>query len=756
MIFSKTISRIALVLLIPVLIMVIFTMFNNMYHLNSYKSLIISNYSNELNSFLATTEERMNSIMNSTYFTPARADIKDVLQMSQKPLVSDVNQAISALSHAKNSSNLIDSTLIYNKTGDFVLTSSGVYDASAYFNSIYAYDKYPFSYWQNFNLTSGNMKILPPASLSNDTSAVAKTIVPLVFIPAETSSTHNIIIFNISMDTLFADFELYKFTPNTELYMIDNETQNIFSRNLVEAPPAINSESVQKLSNSLRSSTDIVLSDGEKYLSIKSTQRSNLWGYTYLLTMPYSDIERSTYKISTVGTLFMLALCCLLIIYMSFGSRFLYRPWRRLAITANSLNASDVHKDNIPNNIEGFISDSLLDIAEANKNLQHNLSEVLPLSQEKYLINILNNKNTGEESLKYLSFKHSYFASIAVNITINPQFFNACQSANAVSLTTEVQKIVHDTFSNHFITYELSGTNNILYLLLNLENDTCISMINAVISQIKNLFEADKDNIDIMFGIGNIYSGIDGLKLTHQEAMANMLRELNSSKIQFSPTSHKEEYLFTASNENVLINYIIAGHTDKVKEFLNNIYENFTDISSESKRQVYVDIISTLKKVIRQKNIYISDSSSEYMLDIIKNSETVDDERFQNYIDDIINTISDAMKTYTSKVDITSIVSYIDTHYSEDLCLEDLAQQYNTSAKYLSKRIKQYLNIPFKEYLTQLRIDKAKELLETTNITINELYSAVGFQNRGAFTRAFKLKTGLSATEYKNTYRKNS
>ena len=44
-----------------------------------------------------------------------------------------------------------------------------------------------------------------------------------------------------------------------------------------------------------------------------------------------------------------------------------------------------------------------------------------------------------------------------------------------------------------------------------------------------------------------------------------------------------------------------------------------------------------------------------------------------------------------------------------------------------------------KEYLTQLRIDKAKELLESTNITISELYSAVGFQNRGEFTRAFKL-----------------
>ena len=114
------------------------------------------------------------------------------------------------------------------------------------------------------------------------------------------------------------------------------------------------------------------------------------------------------------------------------------------------------------------------------------------------------------------------------------------------------------------------------------------------------------------------------------------------------------------------------------------------------------------------------------------------------------------MQTYSSKVDIASIVSYINSNYSEDISLDELALTYNTSSKYLSKRIKQYLNIPFKEYLTQLRIDKAKELLENTNITISELYSAVGFQNRGAFTRAFKLKTGLSATEYKNAYNKKT
>ncbi len=750
-IFSKTMSRIALVLLIPVLIMLIFTLYNNIYHLNSYKQLIISNYSNELNSFLSSTEEKMNSIINSTYFTPARSDIKYVMSMSEKPSNSVAAQAMSALNYAKNSSNLIDSAILYNKSGNFVITSSGVYDADTYFNSIYAYDKYPYSYWYDFHLIGGSIKILSPATLANDTSTVTKTIVPLVVVPIETPFLHNIIVYNISMDSLLDDFNVYKFTPNTELYMIDNSTKDVFSSSLVSKTLKFNSKSLYTLNSTLRSSTDIILANGEKYLSIKSTKRSNIWGYTYILTIPYSDILRSTYKISFAVFVFMFVLCCILILYMSFGSRFLYLPWRRLATTANSLQPTE--ECNIPNNLEDFISDSLLNIAEANKNLKHNLMAILPLSQEKYLINILNDNCTGEESLECLSFKYDYFASVAVNITISSTFFTSESSLNAVSLSKEVRKIIHSIFSNYFITYELSGTNNILYLLLNLENDMRISEITAAINQIKNLFAADTDNIDIMFGIGNIYNGIDGLKLTHQEAMSNMIKELNSAKIQFSTASSKE-YSFTTNNENVLINYLTAGHTDKAREFLNNVYENTDNISPESKRQVYIDIISTLTKVIRKKDIYISDSSSNYMLNLIKNSENLDIDKFRAYINDIIGIISEAMQTYSSKVDISSIVSYIDKHYAEDISLDELAQLYNTSAKYLSKRIKQYLNIPFKEYLTQLRIDKAKELLENTNITITELYSAVGFQNRNTFTRAFKLKTGLSATEYKNIYNK--
>ena len=92
----------------------------------------------------------------------------------------------------------------------------------------------------------------------------------------------------------------------------------------------------------------------------------------------------------------------------------------------------------------------------------------------------------------------------------------------------------------------------------------------------------------------------------------------------------------------------------------------------------------------------------------------------------------------------------------ESITLDELAERFNTSSKYLSNRIKQYLNMPFKDYITQLKIEKAKEYLCETNISISELYPLVGFLGRGAFTRAFKQKTGVSPSEYKKLYKDKS
>ena len=116
----------------------------------------------------------------------------------------------------------------------------------------------------------------------------------------------------------------------------------------------------------------------------------------------------------------------------------------------------------------------------------------------------------------------------------------------------------------------------------------------------------------------------------------------------------------------------------------------------------------------------------------------------------LLDKISDILSATHSKVDVMAIISYIDENYKSELSLDILADEFNTSPKYISKPVKDKLGISFVEYVAGLRINCAKELLEKTNKNITEVYTEIGFNNRNTFIRTFKNFMGITPSEYRN------
>lgn len=735
----STKSKITAILLIPAIILIAFGILNNSYHMSTHKNLIISNYSNELNSFLKNTEDKMNLVMLSAPFIASNTEIAKTLSTTQIPDTQTTSAVVYSLKQATNFLDIIDGIAIYNKTAGFVISPTGMYNSNVYFDSIYPYTQYSSSYWSNYRSSANNIQILPPTVISNTTSSHSKTIVPLIF----NNSVNSIVIFNININTLFEQFELYRLTPNSKIYMMDNTNGNMYSNSSLSENDSLEYTFLQSLKNSLQTHTDIVSVNNKKHLLIKSTHRANSWGYTYLVTVPYSDISKQVTTILFMSILLILVLFAVLIVFVSFGSVRLYTPWKKAASSLNSDN--NTH----PKDIADYVTNSIIALSNSNKVLEKNLEIVLPLSQEKYLINVLNNDiniETSDRQLLSLNFKHEYFAAISINIAINSTFFTNEDISSAI-MQKKVRNAIKSFFSSEFITYELPGAKNIMYLLLNLNDDSCYDQINSLIDKIQTILNNDKDNMNVVFSVGKIYRGLDGLKLTHQESLANMIQHLNSTEIQFSAS--KNISIFSISSENIFTNYLMLGLIDKAREFLNDIFKNLPNESVANQKQTYLDIGNCFKKVLVQKNIQSSISSIEYIFDMINKNIDISDQKIQEIFFNILDKIDEYMQLNSKKFNIEDVIDYINEHYTENIFLDDLAQKYNISSKHLSKKIKQYLNIPFKDYITQLKINKAKELLAQSDITITELFSKVGFQDRISFTRAFKQKTGITPSEYK-------
>lgn len=92
---------------------------------------------------------------------------------------------------------------------------------------------------------------------------------------------------------------------------------------------------------------------------------------------------------------------------------------------------------------------------------------------------------------------------------------------------------------------------------------------------------------------------------------------------------------------------------------------------------------------------------------------------------------------------------YIQANYSKDISLDDVSRRVNISPYYFSKIFKEDTGEGFVEYLTRIRMEKAKELLTTTEYSMKEICSMVGYADPNYFSRSFKKNVGVTPTEYK-------
>ncbi|MEC0231726.1 AraC family transcriptional regulator [Paenibacillus alba] len=98
---------------------------------------------------------------------------------------------------------------------------------------------------------------------------------------------------------------------------------------------------------------------------------------------------------------------------------------------------------------------------------------------------------------------------------------------------------------------------------------------------------------------------------------------------------------------------------------------------------------------------------------------------------------------------VLDIVSYVNVHYMEPLKLCDISQQFDISSSYLCRTFKEAIGFTLIEYINNIRIKEARELLVSSSYNITEIAGMVGFDHASHFGRTFKLITGISPLSFR-------
>ncbi len=106
---------------------------------------------------------------------------------------------------------------------------------------------------------------------------------------------------------------------------------------------------------------------------------------------------------------------------------------------------------------------------------------------------------------------------------------------------------------------------------------------------------------------------------------------------------------------------------------------------------------------------------------------------------------------YSSNIirSILNVKSYVDTHYSETVDTTEAARNAQMSYGYFSRCFHDIVGVSFIDYCTQVRIEHAKQYLENTDKSIQEIAFSVGYNDEKYFSRTFKKLTGLVPSDYR-------
>lgn len=137
-------------------------------------------------------------------------------------------------------------------------------------------------------------------------------------------------------------------------------------------------------------------------------------------------------------------------------------------------------------------------------------------------------------------------------------------------------------------------------------------------------------------------------------------------------------------------------------------------------------------------------------------SDSVTITTLRHAIQDILTAVSCRGENNDEKL-LNEMIRYIHTNYTDDIMLNDMADQFNISPKYCGILFKQLSGQNFKDYLNRYRIEKAKELLQKEHgIKIAELSLMVGFNSANSFIRVFGKYTGVSPKAYMESLKSSS
>lgn len=163
------------------------------------------------------------------------------------------------------------------------------------------------------------------------------------------------------------------------------------------------------------------------------------------------------------------------------------------------------------------------------------------------------------------------------------------------------------------------------------------------------------------------------------------------------------------------------------------------------------ELIYGFSSCIRDNGIPERDIFSDGRISALEKTSVQSAEDMCRYAMALFEAVDERMKVLLDSDDIIKRVEdYIQAHFRENINREDVAAIAYITPNYLSKQFRNKKGMNLREYINQIRIEEAKRLLLTTNLSVSEVAGLSGYENISYFSTVFRKYTGMSPIDWRN------
>jgi AraC-type DNA-binding domain-containing proteins len=386
--------------------------------------------------------------------------------------------------------------------------------------------------------------------------------------------------------------------------------------------------------------------------------------------------------------------------------------------------------------------------------------------RNKYIIDMINGIKYSPEDMQVagLEFTYQGFMCAVVGIDRYKLFLSRFTREQAQYMKTLIINIFEQVLGEEYICYGALTEKEKIVIIMNIPDDGKIQILPDGFKQIQEEIGKILENT-ITIGIGNIYTGVQNIRLSYNEAVEAYEMKFikgQSRIIHFSDisTDNQQVYHYPVNHEKMIMNLLNNGSSDGVSKAVNALVTDVRsneNINTDNVKLIFNQLLGRVMEHLISHNFSVKNVFGENynIYQQLATKETIDEvEVWLTEIFDTIISYSENRKVSDKKY-IDKVLEYIHNNYKKDIDVNTMAQEIGISYSQLRRVFVEELGVNLVSYVNNLRIEEAKRVLVDSDKSIYDIALSLGYNNDQSFNRFFKKFEGITPGEFRNKNRKN-